>query len=76
MPQMRPSFNFMWFWAVVAVVIVGYSMFGETEQPPIEGDWNMVDELIERGYVERIEILDKEKASLLQQHQYSKLHLL
>ena len=64
MPQMRPSFNFMWFWAVVAVVIVGYSMFGETEQPPIEGDWNMVDELIERGYVERIEILDKEKASL------------
>ncbi|MBR2975750.1 MAG: AAA family ATPase, partial [Alistipes sp.] len=39
-------------------------MFGETEQPPIEGDWNMVDELIERGYVERIEILDKEKASL------------
>ena len=64
MPQMRPSFNFMWFWAVVAVVIVGYSMFGETEQRPIEGDWNMVDELIERGYVERIEILDKEKASL------------
>ena len=61
---MRPSFNFMWFWAVVAVVIVGYSMFGETEQRPIEGDWNMVDELIERGYVERIEILDKEKASL------------
>ena len=64
MPQMQPSFNFMWFWAVVAVVIVGYSMFGETEQRPIEGDWNMVDELIERGYVERIEILDKEKASL------------
>ena len=63
-PQMQPSFNFMWFWAVVAVVIVGYSMFGETEQRPIEGDWNMVDELIERGYVERIEILDKEKASL------------
>lgn len=61
---MQPSFNFMWFWAVVAVVIVGYSMFGETEQRPIEGDWNMVDELIERGYVERIEILDKEKASL------------
>ena len=64
MPQMQPSFNFMWFWAVVAVVIVGYSMFGETEQRPIEGDWNMVDELIEKGYVERIEILDKEKASL------------
>ena len=61
---MQPSFNFMWFWAVVAVVIVGYSMFGETEQRPIEGDWNMVDELIEKGYVERIEILDKEKASL------------
>lgn len=61
---MRPRFNFMWFWALVAITIVGYSMFGSSEQRPIDGDWNMVDELVERGYVERIEVLDQEKASV------------
>ena len=59
-----PRFNFMWFWAVVAVVIIGYSMFGGSEARPLEGDWNMVDELVENGYVERIEVMDKEKASV------------
>ncbi len=63
-PMMQPRFNFMWFWALVVVVILGYSMFGSTELRPIEGDWNMVDELVERGLVERIEVLDKEKASV------------
>ena len=61
---MSPRFNFMWFWALVAITIVGYSMFGSSEQRPIDGDWNMVDELVERGYVERIEVLDQEKASV------------
>ena len=63
-PMMQPRFNFMWFWALVVIVILGYSVFGSTELRPIEGDWNMVDELVERGLVERIEVLDKEKASL------------
>ena len=62
--MMQPRFNFMWFWALVVIVILGYSVFGSTELRPIEGDWNMVDELVERGLVERIEVLDKEKASL------------
>ena len=64
MPQLRPRFSFMWFWAMVIMVIVGYSMFDTSEQRPIDGDWNMIDELIEKGYVERIEVLDKEKASV------------
>ena len=63
-PMMQPRFNFMWFWALVVVVILGYSMFGSSELPPLEGDWNMVDELVERGLVERIEVQDKEKASV------------
>ena len=61
---LQPRFNFMWFWAVVAVVIIGYSMFGGADTRPVEGDWNMVDELVEGGYVERIEVKDKERASI------------
>ncbi|MBQ8493050.1 MAG: ATP-dependent zinc metalloprotease FtsH [Alistipes sp.] len=61
---MQPRFNFMWFWAFVAIVIIGYSMFGGADARPVDGDWNMVDELVERGLVERIEVKDKEQASL------------
>ncbi|MBO5890843.1 MAG: ATP-dependent zinc metalloprotease FtsH [Alistipes sp.] len=63
-PVMQPRFNFMWFWALVVIVIIGYSAFSSPEYRPIEGDWNMVDELVERGLVERIEVMDKEKASI------------
>ena len=63
-PPLRPRFNFMWFWAIVAVVIVGYSIFGGSDEEPVAGDWNMVEELIERGYVDRIDIKDKENASV------------
>ncbi len=64
MPPMRAGFSFMWFWGFVLLLIVGYTLFGEREQRPIEGDWNMVSELVERGYVERINVLDKEKATV------------
>ncbi|MBO7312609.1 MAG: ATP-dependent zinc metalloprotease FtsH [Alistipes sp.] len=62
--MMQPRFNFMWFWVLVVIVILGYSTFSSPDYRPVEGDWNMVDELVERGLVERIEVLDKEKASI------------
>ena len=60
----QPRFNFMWFWVVVAFVIIGYSMFGGSDPRPVDGDWNMVEELVERGYVERIEVKDKADAKV------------
>ena len=64
MPPMRAGFSFMWFWGFVLLLIVGYTLFGEREQRPIDGDWNLVSELVEKGYVERINVLDKEKATV------------
>ena len=61
---MQPRFNFMWFWAVVAVVIIGYSLFGGSDPRPVDGDWNMVDGLVEQGLVERIEVRDKQDAKI------------
>lgn len=63
-PTLRPRFSFMWFWAFVLISIIGYSMFGEQKARPIEGDWAMINDLIELGYVERINVLDKEKATV------------
>ena len=41
MPPMRAGFSFMWFWGFVLLLIVGYTLFGEREQRPIDGDWNL-----------------------------------
>lgn len=62
--MMRPRFNFMWFWAAIAIIILGYSLFSDGERGPVDGDWNMATELVERGYVERIRVLDRDQASV------------
>ena len=54
----------MWFWAIVAIGIVYVAMFGEEQTRPLEGDWDMVTSLVESGQVERIEVADKEIASV------------
>ena len=59
-----PRFSFMWFWALVAVGIISASLFGETEGRPIEGDWDMINGLVENGCVERIEVRDRENANV------------
>ena len=68
-PMMRPRFNFMWFWAAIAIIILGYSLFSDGESRPVDGDWNMATELVEKGYVERIRVVDRDQASVyLTQH--------
>ena len=59
-----PRFNFMWFWAIVTVGILYFAMFGEEKERPLEGDWDMITGLVENGLVERIDVVDQEKASV------------
>ncbi|MBO5831005.1 MAG: ATP-dependent zinc metalloprotease FtsH [Alistipes sp.] len=54
----------MWFWVIVAIGIVYVAMFGKEQTRPLEGDWDMVTSLVESGQVERIEVADKEIASV------------
>ena len=61
---LRPRFSFMWFWVVVAIGIIGASLIDKGEARPIEGDWDMVGGLVENGCVERIEVKDRENASV------------
>ena len=63
-PSSKPRFNFMWFWAVVAVGIIAYAIFSDSGRAPVKGDWQMVEELIEGGSVKRIEVLDHENMSV------------
>ncbi|MBQ2365421.1 MAG: ATP-dependent zinc metalloprotease FtsH [Alistipes sp.] len=63
-PQMQPRFNFMWFWLVVGAVIIGYSMLSDNSEEPVRVDGTYVNALVEKGYVEKINVLDREQASV------------
>ena len=63
-PAPRPRFNFMWFWAVVAIGIIAYAFLSEPGSAPLRGDWQMVERLVEGGSVKRIEVLDHENMSV------------
>lgn len=54
---------FMWGWAVIAAIIIGYSFFGSAQSPQ-KTDWNTVEKMIEQGEVEKIEIINKETAEV------------
>ena len=61
---LKPRFSFMWFWVVVAIGIIVASYLPKGEARPIEGDWDMIVGLVENGCVERIEVADRENASV------------
>ena len=57
-------FNFMWIWAIIIVIIIGYSFFGEGTSEPIAAEWNTVSEMIRKGEVERIKVINKNIAEV------------
>ena len=54
----------MWFWAIVTIGLIYVAIFGEEKERPLEGDWEMVTGLVENGLIERIDVVDQEKASV------------
>ena len=59
-----PRFNFIWFWTIVIMGLIYFAMFSEEKERPLEGDWEMVTGLVENGLVDRIDVVDQEKASV------------
>ncbi len=60
--EIRP--NFMWVWGAIILCIIGYSLFSEGKAVPVVGDWNTVEELIHKGEVERIKVINKNNADV------------
>ena len=60
--EIRP--NFMWFWGVIILGIIGYSLFAEGRSVPVAADWNTVEQMILKGEVERIKVINKDEAEV------------
>ena len=58
------KFNFMWIWAIIIIAIIGYSFFGEGTKEPVAAEWNTVAEMIRKGEVERIKVINKNTAEV------------
>ena len=54
----------MWIWAFIITAILAYSLFGEGRAVPVSTDWNTVEEMISRGEVERIKVMNKNTAQV------------
>lgn len=57
-------FNFMWVWAFIIIAIIGYSFFGDAASEPVAAEWNTVSEMIRKGEVERIKVINKNSAEV------------
>ncbi|MBP3290550.1 MAG: ATP-dependent zinc metalloprotease FtsH, partial [Alistipes sp.] len=58
------KFNFMWFWAAIIVAIIGYSLFGTVAEEPVKSNTNAVTDMIRKGEVERIVVINKTDAKV------------
>ena len=59
----RPRFNIYWVWALIAVMLVGGSLMGNTEIAQTT-NWDSVKVMIEQGDVQKIDVINKETAEV------------
>ena len=52
-------FNVMWF--IIAAVIIGWWLVGDTNSPS-ESSWNEVEQMVEKGQVEKIVVVNRDVA--------------
>ena len=57
---LRP--NIMWFWTAISLVIVGYWLFSGDEAEPVKSNWNTVAQMVEKGEVEAITVVNRDVA--------------
>ena len=58
----RPSW--MWIYGVIGILILGYYVFGDSNDTPVRSDWTAVERMVERGEVEKIRIVNRDAAQV------------
>ncbi|MDE6446036.1 MAG: ATP-dependent zinc metalloprotease FtsH [Alistipes sp.] len=58
----RPSI--WWIYGLVGAFVFGWYLFGESSEAPLESDWTTVEEMVGRGDVEKITIVNRDRAEV------------
>ena len=64
-PKMNmPRPSLLWVYGVIAALIVGYYLFNPSNDRPLESDWSTVREMVERGDVTKIQVINRDEAQV------------
>ena len=58
----RPSW--MWVYGLIGAFIVGWYIFTDTNDTPLPSDWATVEQMVEKGDVEKILVVNKDQAQV------------
>ena len=59
-----PRFSITWFWAALALLIIASSLWMEPRNEAAKSNWNEVEQMVQRGDVEKIVVLNGELAKV------------
>ena len=57
-----PRLSFMWVYGILGALIIGWALFGQSDDTPLPSDWSTVGQMVEAGEVEKIEIFNRDQA--------------
>lgn len=58
----RPSM--LWIYGLIGAFIIGWYVFGDVNDAPLPSDWSTVEQMVERGDVEKIRIVNRDRAEV------------
>ena len=58
----RPSM--LWIYGLIGAFIIGWNVFGDVNDTPLPSDWTTVREMVEKGDVEKIQVVNRDQAQV------------
>lgn len=70
MNMSRPSM--LWLYGLIGAFIIGYYVFGDVNDTPVSSDWTTVEQMVEKGEVEKILIVNRDQAQVFLKRRQSR----
>ncbi|MCR2031107.1 ATP-dependent zinc metalloprotease FtsH [Alistipes timonensis] len=58
----RPSM--LWIYGLIGAFIIGWYVFGDVNDTPLPSDWTTVQQMVEKGDVEKIQVVNRDQAQV------------
>lgn len=58
----RPSM--LWIYGLIGAFIIGWYVFGDVNDTPLPSDWTTVEQMVEKGDVDKIQVVNREQAQV------------
>ncbi len=60
----KPKTSMYWFYGLVILFILGWALFGQRDDKPLQSDWTTVEQMVIRGQVEKIQVVNRDQAEV------------